>query len=319
MEEKDVYFASCVPDGGIYHYKMNGSGMLHFLEKVFCPSPMYMIKKDRMLHVILRHPFDGNDSSGIVSYMINPDGKLHSQSGIINTRGRCGCHLCCFHGKLYSVNYLSGNIFCSDGFVSTHHGHGKNVIRQEAPHPHYIGPSPDGNYLLVTDLGLDKIFVYDGSLHLISSVALPSGSGPRHIAAVDLGHIVCVNELDCSVTMLEYNGGVLSLVQTLQLLAPGQSEQASGAAIRPYGHYIYVSNRGNNTICAVKLEGGRMKQKSVTFCGGKMPRDFMILGKYMICANQGSSTVTVFKVEKEKLTYVNQEEEVFIPEVLCVC
>ena len=70
---------------------------------------------------------------------------------------------------------------------------------------------------------------------------------------------------------------------------------------------------------AVKLEGGRMKQKSVTFCGGKMPRDFMILGKYMICANQGSSTVTVFKVEKEKLTYVNQEEEVFIPEVLCVC
>ena len=86
-----------------------------------------------------------------------------------------------------------------------HEGSGPNKSRQDKPHVHATVFSPDNNYLLVTDLGLDKIMVYkfDESNQkpvsdtAYSSVSVTPGGGPRHITfSQDGKHVYLVRELD---------------------------------------------------------------------------------------------------------------------------
>jgi 6-phosphogluconolactonase len=66
-------------------------------------------------------------------------------------------------------------------------GHGANPERQAVPHTHCTTVSPDNRYLLVNDLGLDRIYVYHFDPHTAKLTsndppfyeALP-GSGPRN-------------------------------------------------------------------------------------------------------------------------------------------
>ena len=42
-----------------------------------------------------------------------------------------------------------------------HHGKGVDKDRQEKAHVHMVYFSPDKNFVLANDLGLDKIFIYN--------------------------------------------------------------------------------------------------------------------------------------------------------------
>src|SRR6185437_768661 len=60
---------------------------------------------------------------------------------------------------------------------------------QTAPHPHWIGVSPDNRYVVVSDLGMDKvqIFRFDAESGKLSPPDPPfatvyPGGGPRHFA-----------------------------------------------------------------------------------------------------------------------------------------
>lgn len=320
MKEHNVYFASCVENGGIYHYKMTGNGKLIFVEKTSCDRPMYMIYIKKRLHVVLRAPFEYDEFSGILTYEIGDDGRLGNHSEVISSQGRCGCHLCELDGNIYVANYLSGSVFSSEGVLKVHHGKGINPGRQETPHTHYIAPSPDGKYLFVTDLGLDEIFVYDKRFNLVSVAKVSLGSGPRHLACFDETHIICVNELDCTVTMLRYHDGSLMPVQTISVLKRRRvGTVVTSAAIKVYDKYVFVSNRGDNSISMIEVLDGKLSLKSVTPCGGISPRDFMIADGLILCANQGSSTVTVLRIDKDSLKLLPTRTIENIEEVLCVC
>ncbi len=57
--------------------------------------------------------------------------------------------------------------------------------RQEKPHAHYAGYTPDEKYVVGVDLGIDKIITYevkDSTLIEVNSLSVNPGSGPRHIA-----------------------------------------------------------------------------------------------------------------------------------------
>lgn len=332
MGERNLYFASCTRDGGIYHYRMKNDGELVYIDKTSCDRPMYMIQEERKLYVILREPYADSPFSGITTYDIDYNGRLYNgisdirkvpdeqnRGKVMSTHGICCCHLCRFHGKLYGVNYLSGSVFSSDGILRTHEGRGFDDRRQNAPHPHFIAPSPDGRYLLVTDLGLDRIFVYDEGLELLGTVCLAQGAGPRHLAYMDDSHVVCINELDCSVTMFEYIDGVLIPGQTISVAEMTETSGGGCAAIRVRDNCIYVSNRGNNTISVIKAAEGEMELLSSVSCGGISPRDFMIFDSDLFCTNQGSSSVTHFHVFKEQIEMDGKGIKLAIPEVLCVC
>ena len=300
MSNFHLYFASCIPEGGVHHYLWAGDNLqpAGFYQ---CDRPMYLELSSERLKVLLRQPFSTNNYSALQGYSVNYAGKLQATGCMMCTKGIVACHLCSFRGQVYIVNYLSGNIFCTSGQVDTHTGRGLNLERQASAHTHFIAPAPDGTCLLSTDLGLDAIFVYDKDLQVLDVVHVPAGHGARHLAYSQDGTTVfCVNELASTVTVFYYNNKHLVPIQTVPVLF-NQSNSAA-AAIRVCGNFVYVSNRGDDSISCLKWDGKRLKLLSVTPCGGRSPRDFIIVDNIAVCTNEGSDNVSFLDVCGEKLT-----------------
>ena len=73
---------------------------------------------------------------------------------------------------------------------------------------------------------------------------------------------------------------------------------AAEIAVAPSGGYVYVSNRGENSIVvfAVDQTSGTLKPVQRISCGGRTPRHFTLdpTGNWLLCGNQDSDSVTVF-------------------------
>ena len=96
-------------------------------------------------------------------------------------------------------NYTGGNLSAlpvnADGSLQPyaqliqHTGKSANKSRQEKAHVHATIFSPDYKYLMVPDLGLDKVFCYRFTASqktpltpaAIPTVSVPPGNGPRHV------------------------------------------------------------------------------------------------------------------------------------------
>ncbi len=311
----DIYFASCVPSGGIYHYMMGPGGDLSFREKVTLDRPMYLIRQKDILVALLRAPFPDSNESGLVRYALEPDGSLGRRGRMIGTKGVVAAHMSLFCSSLYAANYLSGSLFREDGILATHCGHGPNPLRQEAPHPHMIAPSPDGLYLIATDLGLDKLFVYDKELHVVSTADAPKGSGPRHFVILDASHIAVINELGCSISLYGYAQGSLCLEETIPLLSCFD-DKATGAAIRMQNRVVYASVRGANRVFALSWDGKGLSFMQDVSCGGDSPRDIVIAGERLWCMNELSGTVVRYLLASDGSIGEREGEPLAIPHVL---
>ena len=214
MENYHLYFASCVRNGGIYHYTLQG-GTLCSKSRTVCDRPMYLYAEKGRLLALLRQPFTDSQNSGLISFTLDEEGNPAKTGEIVSTRGEVACHLCRFQGKTYVANYLSGSLWRSDGILDVHQGKGVHQTRQEAPHVHYVTPSPDGTCLLAVDLGLDAIFSYDENLQVLDVAHVPAGHGSRHLAFSEDGQTVfCVNELASTVTVFDYKDGQLESGKT---------------------------------------------------------------------------------------------------------
>src|SRR5699024_10887190 len=92
--------------------------------------------------------------------------------------------------------------------VHNHEGSGPNKDRQGSPHAHSATVAPDGEHVIVADLGTDELrrfdFTFDGALSELGIVAkLPGGAGPRHLA-VSEEFIYVTGELDNAVHILRW-------------------------------------------------------------------------------------------------------------------
>lgn len=208
-----IYIASRTKEGGIYKYEFSkGNG---YIKKEFfhLDSPMYMIMKNQKMHILLRSPFE-NKHSGYICCNIAENGDLYSFSNIISTNGEIACHLTEFKREIYCVNYTSGDV-TQIGKKTINH----NMKNLALSHPHYVGPTPDGEYLAVTDLGQDLIYIYDENLNCVNKVNMPTGHGVRHLAYTNGGrYVFTANELNSTVSALEYQDGNMSLVDTISCL-----------------------------------------------------------------------------------------------------
>ena len=316
MTNRNVYISSCCEKGGIYQYNLC-NGVLEKEHIIKLDRPMYSIINDGKLYVILRAPYHSCSESGMVAFNISPKGVLTKRSDILSTKGEVACHLCQYKGSIYAVNYISGSVIKMPDKVITHTGNSINPKRQESAHTHFVSPTPDDKYLCVTDLGMDKIFIYDKELNEVSAVDARKGAGPRHLAFSDDGCLCfCVNELDSSVSVYEYNDGKLKLVNTYSTLPEGYIGENTAAAIRCRGEYVYVSNRGHNSIACYKIIDNSLKIQSITDCGGESPRDFDISDDVLICTNENDGSVVVFDVIEN--TTLKQKQKINVPNALCV-
>lgn len=290
---------------------------------------------------VTRH--EGKKSGAVKAFVINPKtGKLRFLNEVA-TGGTVPCYVALDKAGASAMvaNYGSGSVAVirvrKDGrlgkltaFVQRA-GSSVNPDRQEGPHAHMINVSPDNRYVLSTDLGLDKVFVYRfdekaGTLEPNDPVfaVLTPGSGPRHIAFSPNGRFVYViNEMKSTITTFSYDAarGALRKLQTVSTLPKnfkGQSDCAE-VAVSPSGKFVYGSNRGHDSIAvfAVDAKKGTLTQVERVPTQGKTPRHFAIdpTGSYMLAGNQESNNLVVFQIDRRtgRLTPTGQVLSVSSP------
>jgi 6-phosphogluconolactonase len=228
-------------------------------------------------------------------------------------------------GKYVLVaNYSSGTVavfpILADGRLGEHTAMAKDQgatgpdkERQEGPHAHWIETSPDNRFALVADLGLDEALVYkfdaaSGKLtpNEPAFARLKAGSGPRHAAFDSRGKFIfAVSELSSTATSFAYDAkkGTLKEIGTVSTLPPGFSgrNDVAEAAVHPNGKFLYVSNRGSDSIAILSIDQakGTLAPVGGVPTGGKEPRHFAIdpSGKYLLAENQFSNNMVVFKID----------------------
>ena len=297
-----IYILSCETienGGGIYGYDLTEKGELLQLAYFPCDRPMYAVKCEKGLCVLLRQPFENSENSGYFFV----DETLQKVTEIKDTQGVVACHLYVEKDDVYVVNYLSGNIVKNGEIIAQRTGKSIHPTRQTEPHTHFIDETPDG-YLAACDLGTDTLAIYDKNLQLISESKVPSGYGIRHLVfSKDGKYIYAVNELVPSISVFEYANGKAKLVNTVEMEC--KNERANGAALRLSidGKYLYVSLREENAICVFEINGKELTLAQKTGCGGDSPRDFNIVDKHLIVCNEKSGNVSVFSMRNGLLDH----------------
>ena len=194
---------------------------------------------------------------------------------------------------------------------------GPNSVRQDSSHPHSTHLSPDNRFLLVSDLGTDKISIFTvDAAHAklgpptMFSVGHP-GAGPRHIAFHPNGRwVYSINELDSTIDRFLWTTtssrtaphalliNTDEVVKTIAHDFPAAKNTAAELAISADGNFLYASNRGEDTLVvyAIADEGPLTLIQRIP-CGGRTPRQFTLdrSGRWVLCGNQDSGTVTVFR------------------------
>ena len=216
-----------------------------------------------------------------------------------------------------------------------HVGSSVNPERQASPHAHFIQTTNDNRFALAADLGLDKLLVYrfdaaTGSLTPGSPafVKVEPGAGPRHVAFAPSGRLVyVVNEMASTVTAFAYGSrpGTLNEIQTIATLPQDFAGQNTTAeiAVDPKGRFLYVSNRGHDSIAVFRIDSndGSVKPVGWVPSGGKTPRNFAIdpTGRWLFAANQGSNDIRLFEIDQQsgRLTATSRSLKVVSP--VCVC
>jgi len=187
------------------------------------------------------------------------------------------------------------------------------AINGKVSHPHMISFDPAGKKVYLTDLGLDRIVIYDfdavsGHLKQIENgiVDLPAGAGPRHFVFNSAGtkmYVIC--ELNSTILVFDVNmNGGLRPVQTLTALGDGFIGESACADIHlgKGEKYLYGSNRGENTIVVFSVgSDGKLTLAGRIPCGGNWPRNFVIdpSGKYLMVANQKSGDISLFRINEK--------------------
>lgn len=215
---------------------------------------------------------------------------------------------------VYSANYHTGQILVHrilpDGSLVladtiTRSGHGPQP-EQDSAHIHYTDLAPDQR-LICCDLGSDEVLTFDvtaqGKLTLIATYHTTPGFGPRHLVfhpTLPLAYLI--GELGSAVQVLHYNTttGQFTAGEQQSTIAPHFTGHNGGAAIRitQDGHYLYLSNRGENTLVGfnVSADGETLTCQQRIAVAGDFPRDFALdpSEQFLVCANQKSSTLTLF-------------------------
>ena len=327
-----VYVGTYTGQGskGIYAYRFDpvsgGTDMIGLVAETANPSFLGVDPNYTYLYAVNEiDNYQGGHMGAVTAFAINRGtGKLTSLQQV-SSLGAGPAHLSLDRtGRfLFVANYDSGNIAAfpieKDGRLGSrsafiqHAGASVNKERQAGPHAHQIQASNDNQFVLTADLGLDELLVYrfdakNGSLMPGTPpfAKLNPGSGPRHFAFAPSGELVyLVNEMASTVTVFSYKGdsGTLLEQQTISTLPAGFQGENTTAEIEvdAKGKYLYVSNRGDDSIAVFAINPGDGKLSFVERVptGGKTPRHFALdpTGRWLFAANQDSDDIRIFGVD----------------------
>jgi len=139
--------------------------------------------------------------------------------------------------------------------------------------------------------------------------------GPRHYCFHPSKSIVYFsNEQGCSVTMysLDSSTGLLDPKQTVTTLPDDFSGRSSCSQIQmhPSGKFLYVPNRGHNSIASFKIDQDTGELSPTGWMSAEpVPRAFTIdpTGQFMYVAGLETGNVTYFRIDQESGNLSQQE------------
>ncbi len=188
--------------------------------------------------------------------------------------------------------------------------------RQDRPHTHCAVATRDNRFVLVADLGLDRVFVlaFDeetGAIRHHAECALPAGFGPRTIALGEEGLVVVSGELQNALAVLHFDAesGALELAgPVVPTLPPGRSGACAGVVLHPGERIAYVANRFFDSIAVVPLDDPG--ELDIVPLGGDIPRHhtFDPAGRYLLVTGQNSDEIIVFRPDGTTLRRVGSFE-----------
>ena len=301
--EQILYIASHELQGGILRCGLSDGGKLTVLDKVALDRPAYLCVEGNRLYAVLREPF--MMQSGVASFEILPEGELRQLGPIEPAHGTVAAHVLARNGVVYTANYLTGTTTRMPDGILAHNGSSVNPKRQECSHPHCLTLSPGGDFLCISDLGTDCVYVVTPELEEVSRTRVPEGSGPRHLVFSPEGRFAYgANELSSTVSVYSWADGKLTHLYALSALPEGYTDTSYSSAIRisPDGRTLYVSNRGHDSVCIWDVEGEKLTNQRFLKSNGKSPREINLFGDYLLCGNEGSGTVTVFDLRTMEQT-----------------
>ncbi len=320
--------------GGIY------TGLLETRRGELCD--VHQVVSGIEAHYIVKHPaapviyaaIRTEGPSRIAAYRANSNGKL-DQISELDSRPHGVSHVNVSRdGRYLGVAYYRTGIagvyrLDEEGRIDSvlaevrHDGKSVNAERQEGPHPHWAGFSPDSRFLYVPDLGTDHIWVYEiledqDAIRLVQKAASEPGSGPRHMVIHPRLDMVYVSdELAARVSRyaLDRRSGKLRHLESMARApeADGKTRHTvSDIRLHPSGRFLYLINRGFDqvSVFAVDQVTGRLTPVQREPVRGSISRSmaFDSDGQWALVAAHDSSTVALFEVDPYtgKLSYTRQ-------------
>jgi len=183
-------------------------------------------------------------------------------------------------------------------------------------HCHSVVVTPDNRFLLSTDTGLNKVYVYrlDPSKaaftpHDPPFLGLEKPTNPRHLALHPNAKWAYVsNEINpggCTMLRLDATRGVLEEGPVAASVPADYRGRTSPAecAVHPSGKFVYESNRGHNSIAAFRVnpDDGTLTLIECFVPGGETPRSFSIdpSGAFLIAMMQRSGTIVPLRIDRQ--------------------
>jgi 6-phosphogluconolactonase len=325
---------------GIYLvYQKPETGALEMgktVAKVVNPSFVKTSDDNKYLYAVSELGPDDGPTGLIYSFKINEDHSLE-QTGSISTESFAPCYIAEDQSGrfVFVANYVGGVVMMYD---KNEDGSLKKLQKislenPERSNPHSVNISSNNKFVYITDLGNDRIWIFDldpDSKSLKPNktpfIQLAEGSGPRHFAfSKSNDYAYTINELNGSISTFKIEGsGKLTHLKDISSLPEDFTGENSAADIHvhPSGDFLYVSNRGHNSIGAflINQKTGTLQNIGFTNTQGATPRNFAISpdGTFLYVANQDSNDLVSFKIDIETGRLTETGEKLAIMTPVCI-
>ncbi len=327
---------------GIYKYTLQEDGIIKktgLAAKAKNPSFLtFSNDKKYLLSVSETNPKGGTGS--VESFIINGD-----SLSLISRSSSGGAHPCFVAvnklGFVLAANYSSGNVgllkLNKNGELSDildiqqHTGKG-TTDRQKLPHAHSAWFDFDNLNIISIDLGTNELWLSKLDVEqqkLIPSnpnkITMSPGAGPRHLTFhPNKKWLYVVNELDCTVTLLQKNDtDKFDKGASFSTLPEGYTEPNTCADIHVSadGRFVYASNRGHNSIAIFEVNNnnGSLKIIAHESTKGDSPRNFSLSPNddFLLVANQLTNNIVAFKRDK-KTGLLDFTHQIEAPTPVCI-
>lgn len=330
---------------GIYVSRLNGeTGELSAPElaaETRSPSYLAVHPSGRFLYAV--NELGADDTESAAGYMTafaidRKTGRL-KELNRSSTKGVMPCHLNLDKtgSMVAAANWSSGSTVSipvrKDGTLGEAASFYQHAGEQTV-HCHSVTFSPDNRFLIATDTGLNKVFVHriDASRgtftqHDPPHLLLKHQANPRQFRFHPNGKWAYIaNESGPGCTMLRFDAhrGTFGEGPTGRTVPESYRERMTCAEVEvhPSGQFVYVSNRGHNSIAAMKIDQttGAPSLIEAFALEGSNPRSFNIdpSGRYLYAMLQRVNAIVPLRIDRRTGKLSRLAGNISLPAPVCL-